>query len=240
MANNRSGRVDVNTAGAEELKRIEGIDGERARIILQHREQHGRFASWEEFEQISGIGPVLTQKAQEAGTLGDAAADKGAGDDAAPARTLELDESDVLTTMAMLDLEAALAYDACAEIVGEKDVQKSLLQFRDDHFRHVEALNAVLERKGGARVEQAAASQLLRRIALIASALGADAALIALLTNEELTNEVYEMAEEIEWDPELEQMLERHTADEKRHFEYLSDLVQRLAQEEAEQAELPV
>jgi competence ComEA-like helix-hairpin-helix protein len=63
-------RVDLNQADAEPLMRIEGIDGERARLILEFRSEHGPFRSWEEVERVPGMGPILCEKAKEAGSLG--------------------------------------------------------------------------------------------------------------------------------------------------------------------------
>ena len=49
------GRVNLNTAGMEELCGIPGIGKARASDILAYREQHGSFSSIEELMQISGI-----------------------------------------------------------------------------------------------------------------------------------------------------------------------------------------
>jgi competence ComEA-like helix-hairpin-helix protein len=232
----KTGRVDVNSADAEELTRIEGIGIEHAHLILAHRERHGGFQSWEEFEQVLGIDPVLTEQARASAVLGKGKRPGGA--EATPLKpAAELDEVEVLTTLAQLDLEAALAYDACAEAVELAGLRSHLVRFRDDHFRHVDAINRVLEKRGGKAVERESSGQLLRRIARVASALGSHAGLIALLTNEELTNEAYDMASELEWDSGIEQMLERHAADEKLHFEWLSSQMDELEDEDSEQPE---
>lgn len=48
-------RVDLNTAGKEELMTLAGIGEVRAEAILRYREEHGRFESVEELKQIEGI-----------------------------------------------------------------------------------------------------------------------------------------------------------------------------------------
>ncbi|QRK12551.1 helix-hairpin-helix domain-containing protein [Archangium violaceum] len=227
--------MNLNSADVEELKLIEGIDSARARLILEHRERHGRFQSWEEVEQIPGIGPVLMEKVRAVASLGDGA--EGA-EPVVP--TAALEEVEVLTTLARLDLEAALAYEACAEVVEIADIREHLLQFRDDHLRHVDAINRVLETRGGKAIEPRSSGQLLRGIARVASSLGSDTGLIALLTNEELTNETYEMVAVLDWDSDIEQMLERHAADEMRHFEWLSGQVGEFEEEAPEQPAAPV
>src|SRR4051812_23121215 len=71
MARRRKPAVNVNEADAEDLTRIEGIDGERARLIIEYRQANGRFESWEELTAVPGIGAVLLEKVQASATLGE-------------------------------------------------------------------------------------------------------------------------------------------------------------------------
>lgn len=48
-------KVNINTAGEEELMTLTGIGEAKAASILQYREEHGRFESIEELMQIEGI-----------------------------------------------------------------------------------------------------------------------------------------------------------------------------------------
>ena len=50
------GRVDINTAGLEELMTLPGIGEVRARAILDDREQNGPFRYPEELTRVKGIG----------------------------------------------------------------------------------------------------------------------------------------------------------------------------------------
>jgi len=50
------GRVDINSASAEELTRIPGIGKVMAERIVQFREQHGPFKRVEDLLKIKGIG----------------------------------------------------------------------------------------------------------------------------------------------------------------------------------------
>ncbi|HOX44794.1 MAG TPA: helix-hairpin-helix domain-containing protein [Myxococcota bacterium] len=48
--------IELNTATAEDLEAIPGIGPTLAGRIVQHREEHGPFASLEELEEVRGIG----------------------------------------------------------------------------------------------------------------------------------------------------------------------------------------
>lgn len=50
------GRVNINTAGKEELMTLPGIGEAKAEAILSYREQHGKFSTAEALMEVSGIG----------------------------------------------------------------------------------------------------------------------------------------------------------------------------------------
>ena len=52
-----SRRVDVNTAGVEELERLPEVGPSLARRIAAYRTAHGPFTSAEELQRVPGIGP---------------------------------------------------------------------------------------------------------------------------------------------------------------------------------------
>ena len=49
------GRIDINTAGAEELTQIPGIGEAKSAAIVSYRDEHGRFQKPEDLMQIPGI-----------------------------------------------------------------------------------------------------------------------------------------------------------------------------------------
>lgn len=51
-----SGRVNINTATAEQLKTLSGIGDKRANDIVQYRESNGGFKTIEDLKNVSGIG----------------------------------------------------------------------------------------------------------------------------------------------------------------------------------------
>lgn len=49
--------ININTASAAELEQLDGIGPVLAERIVEFREQHGPFASVDELDAVSGIGP---------------------------------------------------------------------------------------------------------------------------------------------------------------------------------------
>lgn len=50
--------IDINSAGIQELKKVNGIGDELASRIVRYREEHGPFQSVEELVNVKGIGKV--------------------------------------------------------------------------------------------------------------------------------------------------------------------------------------
>ena len=48
-------RVDLNTAGLDALCTLPGVGEQRARAIIEYREQYGRFAAVEEAAAVPGL-----------------------------------------------------------------------------------------------------------------------------------------------------------------------------------------
>lgn len=64
-AEDADGRVNINTAGVEELCTISGIGKSRAESIVTYREQNGAFGSIEDIMKVSGIKEGLFQKIKD-------------------------------------------------------------------------------------------------------------------------------------------------------------------------------
>ena len=58
----RAGVVNINTADSELLQKLPGIGPARARAILEHRSQVGRFRSVEDLLEVRGIGPRALER----------------------------------------------------------------------------------------------------------------------------------------------------------------------------------
>ncbi|WP_437630188.1 ComEA family DNA-binding protein [Sorangium sp. So ce854] len=61
--------MDINRASAEELQRAFKVSEERARMILDRREQLGGFSSWEELKQVAGIDDVTVESLKDGGFI---------------------------------------------------------------------------------------------------------------------------------------------------------------------------
>ena len=61
----RSGLVDINTAGRDELMGLTGIGATRAEAIIAYRDEHGSFSSTEDIKNVSGIGESTFEKIKD-------------------------------------------------------------------------------------------------------------------------------------------------------------------------------
>ena len=59
------GRVNINTAGAEELMTLPGVGEAKAADIIAYREANGGFSSPEDIMQVSGIKDAMFQKIRD-------------------------------------------------------------------------------------------------------------------------------------------------------------------------------
>jgi comEA protein len=59
-------KVNLNTATEEELAQVSDIGTARARKIVEHREQHGKFESVDELDEVEGFGKTLTEDERDA------------------------------------------------------------------------------------------------------------------------------------------------------------------------------
>jgi len=69
--------VNINTASAKELQKVDGIGTKTAAKIVAYREEHGAFKSVEELLKIKGFGKKKLEKAEEELTAGDSGEDEG-------------------------------------------------------------------------------------------------------------------------------------------------------------------
>lgn len=64
-----TGLVNVNTAGLAELDTLPGVGPVIGQAIIDHRTEHGPFASVDQLEEVSGIGPATLEKLRDLVTV---------------------------------------------------------------------------------------------------------------------------------------------------------------------------
>lgn len=65
------GKLNINTADAEELTRLSGIGEKRAADIIAYREANGGFSCIEDMMKVSGIGEKTFEKIKDEITVGE-------------------------------------------------------------------------------------------------------------------------------------------------------------------------
>ena len=65
----KDGKININTAGLEQLDEIPGVGPSTAERIIAYREENGRFHHIEDLMNISGIGPKTFDKMKESITV---------------------------------------------------------------------------------------------------------------------------------------------------------------------------
>jgi rubrerythrin len=142
----------------------------------------------------------------------------------------EIPAVELISALARLDLEAAMAFEAAASLAAQDvDLAQNLRAFARDHRSHLEALNETLESEGeeGVRPEGNAGGVLAGLLGLTGP-LGPDVVVVTLLGNEQLTNLAYDAALSYDWDAETGAMLRRFQQDEERHVAWLAEKHERL------------
>lgn len=233
----RGPRIDLNKATKEELMMIEGIDAERARLIIEHRSERGPFQRWEDLHQVPGIDSVLLGNLQRGSSVGGAAEPSAEGADAGEAAETaagsakkrrssgggEIGDPSALEQimgLILLDRAAAEAYRLAIDVCKTPELKEQLEGFRADHERHARGF---LDELGAAPPDEPdERGQCIRRYTEL-SAREERTALVAMRGNEELTNEAYASVLASDLPDEVRQMVEANWQDERRHIRWINE-----------------
>jgi len=130
-----------------------------------------------------------------------------------------------LRSLCQLDVDAIGTYDAALARIDVPLLKEKLTEFRADHVRHVSALNDMLVKLGSQTVSDKAdlKGAVLEGFTSITSRLGNEAALMAMVGNEELTTRTYHSALQMQWSADERELIERHYADERRHLDWIKE-----------------
>jgi uncharacterized protein (TIGR02284 family) len=133
---------------------------------------------------------------------------------------------DKLNDLIRLDVDAIHAYDQSISACKMEEVKQGLGDFRADHDRHVRELSDCVRGLGGEPdVRRDLKGFFIGGFTAIVSQ-GDHSSLVAMQTNEELTNSYYRRALEMEdLSPEVRSLLEKNYADEQRHLAWIKDQI---------------
>lgn len=62
-------QVNLNTASIEDLSGISGISKERAQLLLDYREEHGEFRTWDDVKSVPGFSQNLIEQLKRGGAF---------------------------------------------------------------------------------------------------------------------------------------------------------------------------
>ncbi len=131
----------------------------------------------------------------------------------------EKDPIKLLHDLCELDHDAVEAYEAAIARMDDDGYKQSLRSFCNDHRRHIDELNACIQRLGGEPVLGGDFKRVLTKGKVVLAGLAGDKAiLVAMKTNEDDTNTAYERAvQHAGFDQKVMDVLTRGLSDERRH-----------------------
>jgi len=131
---------------------------------------------------------------------------------------------DKLNDLIKLDVDAIHAYDQAISSCGMDELKRGLTEFRADHDRHVRELSDCVRALGGQPdVRRDWKGFLISGFTAIVSQ-GDHSSLVAMQTNEEVTNSYYRRSLELEGlSPDIRSLLEKNFADEQRHLSWIKN-----------------
>lgn len=58
----QAAKIRLNSANVQDLQQLNGVGEKKALAIIEYREQHGKFKTIDELQNVKGIGPKLIEK----------------------------------------------------------------------------------------------------------------------------------------------------------------------------------
>ena len=120
------------------------------------------------------------------------------------------------------DYDAVGAYSEAIDHISEEHIRQQLIAFRGDHQRHITELSALVRRFGGDPPEMPGLRGIVRKtMTKVAGLVGTEATLRAMRSNEEVLNKQYANRSNLDFPPEVLQLIQRNYGDEQRHLAWV-------------------
>jgi rubrerythrin len=135
-----------------------------------------------------------------------------------------------LTDLLQLEYDALPAYSVAIAGLRRADLREAMRAYREDHERHVRDLSAQIRGLGGVPLTVPhLPTGLLKLGVQVAGLAGGDrAVLLGFVSNEWQSQEKYARYAARPYPPELAALLQRHAADEARHYAWACGALEEL------------
>ena len=134
---------------------------------------------------------------------------------------------EALKNLVELDNDAVEAYEMAINKLKAANYKLKLIEFKEDHERHIRELNTVLEKRGQEKIIEPTNKQWLTKgKVFLGSLIGDKTILLAMKSNEMDTNMAYErmVSHQDKW-PETMMILQRGLEDERKHKAWLESVL---------------
>lgn len=131
---------------------------------------------------------------------------------------------DELSSLMKVDYDAIQTYNQAIDEVDVPNIRNQLVQFRDDHERHIDNLSALLHSMGAQPPERLSSVKtfFLEGFTAVRSMSGTEGALKAMESNEKTTNKAYSEALDKDLPADIRTQVLENYEDEERHLQYIS------------------
>jgi len=136
----------------------------------------------------------------------------------------EKDLIKAMSNLVQLDIDAVTAYDQAIKEIDDPIIRERLLNFQDDHRKHISGLSEEIRKLGKQPPEGSMdfKGYVIEAFAAIRSFTGLKGALKSMKTTEEITNRYY--SEVVSWEaPDaIKERLRSYFSEEKIHLDYIT------------------
>lgn len=132
-----------------------------------------------------------------------------------------------LNSLIKLDIDAMHCYLQAIQHTDYTPIREKLGQFMEDHERHAVTLAQLVQALGEESTEFTKDFKgfFIEGFTSLMSVTGMKMALEAMKMNEKLTTKKYKEAMDLELPPDVRKIVGDHYADERRHLEYIEEVL---------------